>query len=267
MLDLNESVEWNKQKAYSGKLGRSRELFCHEYMKQKGGMIEEVEKKQLQEVESNHATMTCKKQCKFSSCCMEYIEATIQECDTIVYYLYNHKEALSRFLKNYPEWRERVSSSGDIYKEFDKIYGAFLAPQAKQLNPSALEELDQKYFDFHIQYFDLHIPCPFLHDNECIIYDVRPFNCVCSYSTSPVELCALINNKIFPPINRSLPPENALNSSFYYGELQTPRVLFMPLNVYEIIVRGYAHIADVTGLTEMGKEAERLHLIRDVGTS
>jgi hypothetical protein len=262
VFDLKQSIEWNKQKAYSGKLGQSREIFCNDFTKKKFAQIKDIEDGQLQEAEENKSRITCKKQCRFSSCCMEYIEATIQECETIVYYLYNHSEALSKFLKNYPEWREKVLSGGDLYKEIDKIFSEFLVPQAKLSNMRRLHELDQKYLDLHIQYFDSHNPCPFSCGNECIIYDVRPFTCVCSYSTSPADLCGM-SDKILPPINRSAPPEESLNSSFYFGEIKTPGLFFMPLAVYEILARGYEYLADVTGLDELRKEAKRQHLIQD----
>ena len=233
MSDLNQIIEWNKQNAYSGELGRRRELFCQDYIQQKKVRIKDLEQKQRAEVESNKAEITCEKQCRFSSCCMEYIEATIQECDTIVYYLYKNNEAFSKFLKNYPGWRERVASCDDIYKECEAIYETLFPSIVKKQDFRLLEDIDQKYLDFHMRYFDLHIPCPFSCDNECLIYEVRPFSCAGSYSTSPLELCGMID-KIFPPINRSEPPDDALSSSFYYGTIQAPRPLFMPLTVYEI---------------------------------
>lgn len=262
MLNLNQSLEWNKQKAYSGKLGRKRELFCLEYVKQKSKIVKEVEDSQVKEANSAGISITCKKKCPFSTCCMEYVEATIQECEIIVHYLYNHPEALSQFLKNYPEWKEKVSLNSDIYKEFDKIYQEISSTQT-QKNQRILEELDRRNFDLHIRYFDLHISCPFLVDNQCIIYDVRPYVCVGAYSTSPLDLCAL-NSKILPPINRSLLPEGSYYIPlFYYGKLEIPNPLFMALNVYDILVKGYAHIVEVTGLVELGKEARRQNLMQD----
>ena len=38
------------------------------------------------------------------------------------------------------------------------------------------------------------MPCRFLSDNECIIYDARPFGCRCFFSTQPCkkEACAVV---------------------------------------------------------------------------
>lgn len=259
---MKQSIEWNKQKAYSGKLGLQRELFCREYLKEKNKTIETLEESQVNEAKLMKTSITCKKQCKFSTCCMEYVEASIQECEVIVYYLYNHPEALSQFLKNYPAWIEKVSLNGDISEECQKIYNEVNTPSV-QKNKWKMEELDKKYFDLHVRYFDFNIVCPFLSNNECIIYNVRPFACACAYSSSPLDLCAP-SDKILPPINRSELPEGALyTSSFYFGKLEIPSPFFMPSNIYEMLDNGYTHIARMTGLTKLLKEAERENLVQN----
>jgi Fe-S-cluster containining protein len=263
MLNLNQLLEWNKQKAYSGKLGRDRELFCLEYVKQKSKIVKEVEDSQVKESDSIGLSITCKKKCQFSTCCMEYVDATIQECEVIVYYLYHHPEALSQFLKNYPMWKEKVSLNESISKEFDIIYQE-LSSKQNPTNQRILNELENRCFDLHIRYFDLHISCPFLLDNQCIIYDARPYACVGAYSTSPRDLCAL-RSDMLPPIKRSMLPDDTFYIPlFYYGKLDIPNPFFMVRNVYDILVSGYTHIAEMTGLVELGKEAKRQNLIHDI---
>jgi hypothetical protein len=252
MFDPQQSFEWNKQKAYSGKLGRERELFCFQYSKQKSSIIKKLEERQLQEVESKHVQITCKKRCVHSSCCFEYVEANIQECETIVYYLYNHPQALKIFLKNYPEWRLQVSLNGDLHKEYDKILQSLISPSPSNTSQENVDAIFTKYHDFHIY-------CPFLENNECIIYDVRPYSCAGCYSSAAIDLCS-VDSKWLPPLQRLLPDE-LLGSSFYCEKLKKPTLLFMPLNVYEIIMKGYAHIVEITGLTELEKEAKQQHLL------
>jgi hypothetical protein len=262
MSDSNQSIEWNKQKAYSGKLGLKRELFCRDYMKEKSKIIADLVESQKTEAESNHVSLTCRKQCKHSTCCMEYIEASIQECEVIVYYLFKHPEALDLFLRNYRGWQERVLLKGDISKECQQIYDEIASPVA-QKNKWKMDELDKRYFDLHVRYFDYHIACPFLSNNECIIYDVRPYSCVCAYSCSPLDLCS-INDKILPPINRSELPEGALyNALFYFEKLEIPSLFFMSPNIYEMMTKGYPRIADMAGMPELLKEAKRQGLVID----
>jgi len=259
MLNLDPLIENHKQKAYAGDLGHKREQFCLSYKKEKDLCVKEVEDAQVKDAKSMGVSITCKKKCLHSTCCMEYIEATVQECEVIVHYLYNHPEALSLFLRNYSGWRERVSQTGDIFTGFNKIYDEICSTKTAK-NKWILEELNKRSFDLHVRYFDLQISCPFLVDNQCIIYDVRPYVCVIAYSTSPLDLCAL-NSKILPPINRSLLPEGSYYiSSYYFEKLDIPNPFCMPLNVHDILVKGYAHIAEMTGLAELGEEAIRQDL-------
>jgi hypothetical protein len=262
MNSQNQSLEWNHRNAYAGNLGRQRELFCLEYTKQKSQIIKQVEAAQIKEIRPSGASITCKKKCPHSTCCMEYTEATIQECEIIVYYLNKHPEALSRFLNNYPGWRQKVLPNDDIIRGFDKIYQEISSTKKKDIR--ILDEMDRRSFDLHVRYYDLHIPCPFLVDNQCIIYDVRPYTCVIAYSCSPLDLCAL-NPKILPPINRSLLPEGTYYLPlFYFGKLDIPNPLLMASNVYDILDKGYEHIAEVTGLSELVKEAKRENVIQDI---
>lgn len=263
MMNEEESIIWNRQHAYAESLGSKREAFCKDFIEKKSGIVREMEEGQRKDAGSVHASITCKKHCEVSSCCMEYIESSIQECEAIIYFLYNHPESLSRFLQNFPRWRKKVSANGDLHNEVDKFYKALFSPDVKIKHKSVLHAMDAQYFDLHIKYLDFQIPCPFLSDNECIIYDVRPFACVGSYSTSPVKLC-IADARILPPVNRTELPPEAGDSSFYFGDLGAQPPLFMPLNVYEILFKGYKHVADVMGLKQLEKEAKTLNLILDV---
>jgi hypothetical protein len=260
MPNSHESIEWNKQRAYEGKLGRERESFCIKYIEEKNKVTKEVMESQIEEANSAKTSITCKKRCFFSTCCMEYVEATIQECEIIVYYLYKNPEALMQFLKNYPGWKERALTDSNIIKEFNQIYEEISSTKT-QKNKRVLEELEKRIFELHIRYFDLHVPCPFLVENLCVIYEVRPYVCVIGYSNSPLDLCR-INKYILPPINRSLLPEDTYYIPlFYYGKLDIPNPLLMASNVHDILVKGYAHIAEVTGLYGLVKEAKSQNLI------
>lgn len=254
MMSTKEIINWNRQNAYKGKLGRSRELFCFTYLKHKTDIIKKIVNGQIKNATIDHAEITCSKKCEFSTCCMQYVEATIQECEVIVYYLYNHKEALSNYLRNYPNWRTKISQSGDLFKQGEIIWSEVTASRKPNSDDNYLMET------IHQSHFHLHIPCPFLRENLCTIYDVRPYTCAGYYSDSPIELCS-IGSQTLPPIHYSQPTEVLSDVSFYYSELNSPRILFMPTNVYEILTDGYSKLARVAELPELEKEAKRQHLI------
>lgn len=84
--------------------------------------------------------------------------------------------------------------------------------------------------EFRKKYFDLRIPCPFLFENKCVIYPVRPTNCVtylfygdpstCKSDSSPalgvqfnaVEAWMLYEMRLFVEINRTKVDLRLLNS-------------------------------------------------------
>ena len=254
MISIKELIDFNRQNAYKGKLGRNRELFCVTYLKHKKHIINNIVNEQIQDAARDHAEITCNKKCMFSSCCMQYVEATIQECELIVYYLYNHKETMSYFLKNYQSWRTKVFQNGDLYKQGEKIWGEITTFRKPTLDDNQLMER------LHESHFQLHVPCPFLSNNLCTIYDVRPYTCVGYYSTSPIELCS--KESLIPPQIHYYQPIDVLSDvSFYFGELNSPRILFMPTSVYEILTDGYLKLAQASGLPGLKKEAKRQHLI------
>ena len=254
MMSTKEIIDWNRQNAYKGKLGRSRELFCFTYLKHKASIIKNIVNGQIQDAATDHVEITCSKKCMSSTCCMQYVEATIQECEVIVYYLYNHKEALSNYLKNYPSWRAKVSQSGDLFKQGEKIWGEVTSSRKPNSDDSQLMD---KIYQSH---FQLHVPCPFLSENLCTIYEARPYTCAGYYSDSPIELCS-VESTTLPPIHYAQPAEVLSDISFYHSKLSSPRILFMPTNIYEILIGGYSQIAKASGLPELEKEAKRQHLI------
>jgi len=44
--------------------------------------------------------------------------------------------------------------------------------------------------DLLTEYAGLNLPCPFLDENKCSIYPVRPICCASHHSVSPIEWCA-----------------------------------------------------------------------------
>lgn len=60
------------------------------------------------------------------------------------------------------------------------------------------------------RYFDLGIPCPFLEDERCSIYEDRPLRCREYLVTSPVEMCADVERQPVEVVPVSSRPSEAL---------------------------------------------------------
>jgi Fe-S-cluster containining protein len=260
-LNDNDLIQWNQQHAFTGKLGSSRESFCKNFLQAKNDLVKDILADQLREAEENGNEITCRKGCLHSTCCMEHTEATLQECDAIVYYLYGHQDILTKFIANYSTWKDKLLLNPQPYQQLEELYSDLYDPRQKEMKSfAALAEFDRAYLDTHVRYFDLHLPCPFLVNNECSIYEARPYACVSSYSTAPLDLCA-IDQQILPPISRSTPPDETLNSTFFYREIINPRPQFMPMTVHDILINGYEYLAKTAGLDDLEHEARVEHLV------
>lgn len=245
----------NKQIAYKGKIGRRREAFCLQYTKRKRDIIKEIEEIQTSEAKAEGKTITCRKACPYSFCCLEYVDATVHECEAIVHFLYHNEAALRLFLENYPKWREKVKNSGDVFRTCEKLaLDMFLwgSQDAQQAMGKASET-----------YYQQKIPCPFLDKNLCSIYRVRPYGCAGYYVTTPLECC-------HPdylgevPVKRHLPPIAIADQRFYYQALEKPLLLCMPLAVHEIIEKGFSYLSTLPGLEGLEKETMRDKEVRAI---
>ena len=97
------------------------------------------------------------------------------------------------------------------------------------------------------------IPCPFLQNKICIIYEVRPYTCAAHYVTTPAEWCNPLN-KNQPKVYKFEPHDELFNLSFYFQSLSKPALSFMPITVYEILYGGFSYLSDITGLVSLWLE-------------
>lgn len=234
----------NKEIAYKGKIGKLREEFCIRYTEFKQERVKDVEIVQVNMTAGRGETITCTKGC--SDCCSQYTTATIQECETIVYYLYQNDNILANYLQNYPPWRERLRAKGDFFQKPGQSYSEELAAQhGEQMRQAFLEE-ERRYGS--------RIFCPFLHDHICSIYEVRPYMCAAFIATTPPEWCNPLNpnEPHYYKVGRS---DVMSDLSFYYKSLSEPFISIMPLVVYEILTTGFVYLSNISGLEGLADEA------------
>lgn len=236
----------NKNIAYKGKIGQQRENFCIEFIKKKKVNLNLIQQKQVEETAKSGETISCRKGCCL--CCSMYVEATMQECEAIVYYLYQNDEVLATFLQNYPRWRERIRENGDLFKQCGHLGNIDFTPE----NAHAFL---QQVYEEEEHYLKQNIPCPFLHNQLCSIYEVRPYTCAARIVTSPPEWCSS-ENPNEPQIRIAFPVEIMFDRSFYYRNLDQTIISFMPIAVYEILQSGtyYFSAGGVPGLENLDQE-------------
>lgn len=236
----------NRAIAYRGELGRRRRDFCKAYAAAKKVGLAEVETKLRQEAAKRGKAITCHKGC--GHCCDIYVFADLQESESIVHYLYEHENALRHYQRQYPRWKEASDRLGDILSRIDKA-------QEKVLFGTATENDRQVFNESLTAYAALRNPCPFLQDNACTIYEVRPYVCAGVVSISPPEYCRpehpsrednLLIKADFLPQNDMpyfIPTKAAIN----FG--------CMPALVQQLLKYGYAFLSTIEGLEDLPRQA------------
>jgi len=115
-------------------------------------------------LEDNGLRIPCSRGC--SACCKQAIVANPFEAALIGVYISERPELRSLFIGRYASWEAETKS---IREDFmDWAYRRYA------------EDLD----DGRFKYTDFRAPCPFLEDDVCRIYPVRPYCCRSYLATS-----------------------------------------------------------------------------------
>lgn len=233
----------NKEIAYKGKVGRMREEFCKHYIKRKQGAFKAIEQRIIKQTATAGETITCHKGCFF--CCSQLIWAPLQECEAIVYYLYQHESLFIHFLKEYPRWRQEVRKNESLFQRINQLY-------EKEISTGYVGKYKTTIMEESVCYWAQNILCPFLRDGVCLIYEVRPWMCASVSATTPAEWCSPLNaNKpmlyeVYGPWTKEVP---------LYGKINSFILFSLPIGVYNILKGGTSFLSTCPGLETLEKEA------------
>ena len=123
--------------------------------------------------------ITCRKGCTY--CCFHYISVPLAHGIVIVDYLYGRKHLLRAFIRNYERWRHKGKA---ISKTLDET-------RVRAFSSSmSIHEIIAVTRPLSMRYLESNIPCPFLEEEACLIYAVRPLPCSGQFSVSPPERCS-----------------------------------------------------------------------------
>ena len=241
---VEELLTLSKTIAYKGKLGKKRENFCAQYILHKKEVMRQFHEIQTKAVKEACQSITCRKACQYSACCMEYVDATIGECEAIVYYLYHNENVMRLFLKKYEKWMGKISEIRDSMTTLEKLSFNFAGQHDKQRTGIEIKK-----------YYENKNFCPFLEDNFCLIYEVRPYSCVGYYVVTPLSQCDPDYSGEVPPVKNFFPMAEISDVSFYYQSLKKPVLVCMQRAVYEILEKSYLYLSKIPGLEGIEKEA------------
>ncbi len=242
-MDKGSIIQFNRDIAYSGEIGRRREAFCRRYLKFKQRLMDEINTEQREFASKQGHTISCHKGCAF--CCSQLIQASLGECELIVFYLYNNEQILNAFIKAFPLWLDQAQK----YPVFNKIEEAQRNRLAGKMNDDSLHQLRNKLRS----YWELQIPCPLLIDNTCSIYEVRPWACTSVISVSPSEWCNPLLKKV--PKTYCLQMTAVIHLPFYdkKSSINLPD-RNMAHAVYKMLVDGFEYYLNIPGLESIYQE-------------
>lgn len=237
-------IEISRLTAYKGDVGQERKEWCEAFISWKTKQLNKITTGQKHIEISAGKHISCSKSCWF--CCSQYVGASLQECDAIVYWLSQRDNVRNAFLTQYPSWRKSIRNHEDVFG------------QVNQAGSDSMSRLyDARASGVFMQkaeaYFQLNILCPFLYNGACSIYPVRPFVCASLVAISPPEYCK--SSSASAPVLLLGAPSPDLHPSYFRGPQDS--VMFSPaaLLVHEIINGGFIYLNDLPGMNGLEEEA------------
>jgi len=218
-----------------GIISKIRSEFLSNYLRQKQAVFSRLEQEVFDQTQRDHEIISCHNGCAY--CCSVYIEASLKECEAIVYHLYQNEEVLISFLRKYPDWRSRTRQLADLC--------------TKNLNLVREKEQCEKVYrnltDALLFYKLQNIACPFFNESSCSLYSARPFTCAAHFVTTPPEWCSPLDSRE-PKIYKGSFVDEIADLSFYNEQLSDPGITLMQVKVYEIIQKDRAYLSQTNGL-------------------
>ena len=225
------SIRRTEDKEKKGSHGSWRNEYCRKY----NSLLEKTRQNAFNALENSLSTqgntISCQTGC--THCCYHYVAVSFAHGIVIADYLYKSKGLLKQFLDNYEKWRIDGESIAD---EIDRIRIDALS------SSMSTQQLMVETRPLSNRYLESHIPCPFLVDDRCSIYAVRPMACSGHHSVSSPDCCAP-GAQQKPDIRNSVPDkENLLEFMHMSGSQMMLYELTLPVMVYRILTEGSATI-------------------------
>lgn len=236
---MPDYVAINRAMAYQGVIGRQREAFCVDYTAFKVAKFLEIRSALKQEVASTKATVSCSRGC--AHCCTQFVVASLQECECIIYYLYQHDKVLEHFRRAFDDWRDNILKIEGCFRKINDL--------GEKINLGQATNEDRRLFDEESRvYARQDNPCPFLVDGACSIYEVRPYICANYFSISPPEWCHASHPRARQAIHMKIGLQLGNDIPYFALPKGNRIVSSMPFLVHRILEKGYDGLASITGV-------------------
>jgi len=179
--------------------------------------------------------ITCLKGCTY--CCFHYVAVPLTHGMAIVDYLYDRKELLKQFIHNYEKWRHK---GYDISNVIDHTrVNAFSSSMP-------INDIIAVTRPLSMHYLQMGIPCPFLVNDACLIYPVRPLPCSGQYSVTPPDWCNPDAGEK-AVIHQMVPDDEDLLKILQLADPQLMVYeLTLPIMIYKLLTEGASSLIRVS---------------------
>jgi Fe-S-cluster containining protein len=146
---------------------------------------EEAAELEVQQAVEAGRTISCRKGC--AACCRMLVPLSAPEAFALSEYVEQLPPDRRTLLLNHlSDTKDRLKHEG-LWERLNDV-----AETSKPVSDEELDPINQSYYA-------LRIPCPYLENELCSIYEARPAACRELLVTSPAELCQdLVHNPIVP---------------------------------------------------------------------
>lgn len=224
---LLRKIKKIEAKEKKGSYGVWRKEFCKKYSDSIGQLRKNTYNSLVETLTIKSESITCRKGC--THCCFHYVAVSLAQGIVIVDFLYKHRDLLRKFVDNTEKWHRKgysVSNSIDLTR-------------LKAVSSSMpIDLVIEKTRPMSEQYLDMKIQCPFLSNNKCFIYEVRPLACSNHYSGSPPHWCDPLTHHE-PLIHHPVPNDEDLSGILRLGD---PRLslyeLALPIMIHRLLTEG-----------------------------
>lgn len=122
------------------------------------------------------AEITCRAGC--SACCRQLVVVSPLEAHALAEFVASRPELAARLTRSHAAWRDAIAADPELRSRL----AAFVESEGYVSGPEggALE----------LDYWQAQLPCPFLEDDRCTVYPVRPFACQEHFVVSDPVLCS-----------------------------------------------------------------------------
>ena len=233
MKQISRQIKKIEAKEKKGSYGAWRKEFCKKYLALLIRTRINTHNSLVDKPGEKGESITCRKGC--THCCYHYVAVSLAHGIVIVDYLYKRKELLKQFVDNHQKWHRRGYS---ISNSLDRT-------RIQALSTSQpIERVIADTRPLSGRYLEMNIRCPFLVDNTCFIYDVRPLACSGHYAASPPDWCAPSAEQA-PVIHHLIPDDQDLTDLTLLAD---PRLtlyeLTLPTMIHRILSEGSSSIMD-----------------------